>query len=107
MEIAAELMRRRHVLQDVLRESGRLDGRQPDAFHTGDGVQSTNHVQKIRSFAVISADVHPGEDHFLMPLGGKGFRLMDDVRQNPAAFMAAGKRNDAEAAHEIAAVLNL
>src|SRR5437879_854130 len=107
MEVAAQLRRPGHAFQQLIGDRGGFDRGNADAVEAGHGLQPADHVRQRESLAPVLADVDAGHNHFAVPARHEALGFPEDVVRAAAAFVPAGERDDAEGAHEVAAVLHL
>ncbi len=106
MEIGTELRGGRHAVQEGVGDRRRLDRGNPDPPEAVDGFQAIDQSEKIRAALMILSDVHAGQHHLLIASRRQYFSFTENVVQHAAAFMASRKRDQAKAAHDVAAVLD-
>ena len=95
MEKMADFPRRGHALNQSVRNGHRLDGRDANALNPLDIFQHRQHVHERVSAMRIRADIHAGQDDFLMSARRKFRRFPPNILEFPAAVAASGVWHDA------------
>ena len=96
-----------HTISQGLGHGGRRDAGYADPPQIRDVVQCVRQVHNVAPITVVGADIDAGQDQLANPSCGGGPGLLEGVFPFAGTGTPAGEGNDAETAHEIAAVLDL
>ena len=107
MQVRAQFGGTSHEFQQFIADCGWFDGGDADPRKIRDLLQRPDDINERKPRMVVPADIHSREYDLLMPPGHQSLRFAQQIVYLPAAFMPTRKGNDAERAHEVAAVLHL
>ena len=95
-----------HAVKNAVGNRFRLDTSDADAVDSGNGGNGVDHAENVFPGIVVGADINSGERDFAHAPRGERFRFRKQVGEVAGTRSAACKRDNAVAAHEVAAVLD-
>ncbi len=105
VQVTAQLLRVGHVLHQRIRNRRRLDRTDSNALQTVDAFEHPDNIQQLSLLEFVRADVDPAENNFAVSSFHQRDGLALNIPESATARPAPGKRDNAEGAHKVAAVL--
>ena len=95
-----------HAVENAVGNRLGLDAADAHAGNAGNGGDGVDDAENVVSGILIRADVHARERDFLRAARGEAFRFRDEIGKIAGTRAPTRERDDAVAAHEVAAVLH-